>query len=51
VNFGLRNFLIFAGLYCLQVVRMIREERLLSEDPEYRTYQKQVRYRFLTRIF
>jgi len=50
-NFGLQNLLVFAGLYSLQVVRIIREERLLSEDPAYRTYRTRVRYRVLPGIF
>jgi len=50
-NFGLQNLLVFAGLYSLQAVRVIREERLLSEDPAYRTYRIRVRYRILPGIF
>jgi len=50
-NFGLQNLLVFAGLYGLQVVRIIREERLLSEDPAYSAYRTRVRYRVLPGIF
>lgn len=50
-NFGLQNLLVFAGLYCLQFARIIREERLLSQDPTYRAYRARVRYRFIPYIF
>jgi len=50
-NFGLQNLLVFSVLYSLQVVRIIREERLLVEDPAYRTYRIRVRYRLLPGIF
>ena len=50
-NFGLQNLLVFTGLYGLQVARIIREERLLSEDPQYRGYGTKVRYRVIPGIF
>ncbi|WER46722.1 isoprenylcysteine carboxylmethyltransferase family protein [Cupriavidus sp. WKF15] len=50
-NFGLQNLLVYAGLYSLQVMRISREERLLSEDPEYRRYRDKVRFRVLPGIY
>jgi len=50
-NFGLQNLLVYVGLYSLQAVRVMREERLLSADPAYRTYCTQVRYRIVPGIF
>jgi protein-S-isoprenylcysteine O-methyltransferase Ste14 len=40
-------FFIWNGIY---VVRALTEERHLSKDPAYRTYQKKVKYRFIPRI-
>lgn len=50
-NFGLQNLLVYAGLYTLQVMRISREEALLSEDPEYRLYREKVRFRVLPGIY
>lgn len=50
-NFGWRNLLVYAGLYVLQIGRLLREERLLSDDPEYRAYQADVRYRVIPGVF
>lgn len=44
-----------AGLYScaflLQVARLLREERLLSEDPAYRAFAARVRYRLVPGVF
>ncbi|WP_341868087.1 isoprenylcysteine carboxylmethyltransferase family protein [Cupriavidus lacunae] len=50
-NFGLQNLLVCAGLYLLQYVRIYREEKLLSDDPEYRRYREKVRYRVLPGLY
>jgi len=51
VNFGLQNVLIFVGLYILQGVRIMREERLLSADPSYRAYRSRVQFRILPGVY
>lgn len=50
-NFGLQNLLVYAGLYSLQYVRINREEKLLSDDPEYLRYREKVRYRVLPGLY
>ena len=50
-NFGLQNLLVYAGLYVLQGVRIAREEKLLSDDPEYRAYRNKVRFRVFPGLF
>lgn len=50
-NFGLQNLLVYAGLYTLQVMRISREEALLSDDPEYRLYREKVRFRVIPGIY
>ncbi|VVE02470.1 methyltransferase family protein [Pandoraea terrigena] len=50
-NFGWRNLLVYAGLFALQIGRLLREERLLSQDPGYRGYQAIVRYRIIPGVF
>lgn len=50
-NFGLQNVLVYAGQFVLQAIRIAREEKLLSDDPEYRTYRSKVRFRVLPGIF
>lgn len=51
-NFSLRNLLVLMGLYGLQVVRMVLEERALSRAScEYRGYLGRVRWRFVPGVF
>ncbi|QYY33476.1 isoprenylcysteine carboxylmethyltransferase family protein [Cupriavidus pinatubonensis] len=50
-NFGLQNLLVYAGLYTLQVMRIRREEALLSDDPEYCRYREKVRFRVLPGVY
>ncbi|WP_181969926.1 isoprenylcysteine carboxylmethyltransferase family protein [Paraburkholderia sp. DHOC27] len=50
-NFGLQNVLVYAGQFALQVVRIGREEKLLSEDERYRAYQGKVRYRVIPGLY
>lgn len=51
VNFGWQNMLVYGCQFALQVVRILREERLLSADPEYRSYLRRVRYRVIPGVF
>lgn len=50
-NFGPQNLLVYAGLYALQAVRINREEKLLSDDPEYCRYRERVRFRALPGVY
>jgi protein-S-isoprenylcysteine O-methyltransferase Ste14 len=42
-----RNALLFATLYLFQAVRIAREERLLSMDPDYAAYRLRTKYRVI----
>jgi protein-S-isoprenylcysteine O-methyltransferase Ste14 len=46
-NFGYANLLILVCLYCMQVLRALREEKILSGDPAYLHYCEQTPYRFI----
>lgn len=50
-NFGLQNVLVYAGQFVLQGGRITLEEKLLSDDPEYRAYRDKVRFRVLPGFF
>ncbi len=50
-NFGPRNVLIVLMQWTVQVVRITREERLLSKDDTYRQYMSRVRYRLISGLF
>lgn len=50
-NFTLQNLVVYAALYAMQVYRILREEKLLSEDTAYATYRAQVRYRAIYGLF
>jgi protein-S-isoprenylcysteine O-methyltransferase Ste14 len=50
-NFGLQNVIVLAVHWCLQVGRIINEERLLSKDDTYLAYAKCVRYRLIAGVF
>jgi protein-S-isoprenylcysteine O-methyltransferase Ste14 len=51
VNFSWHNAAVFALLYGAQVLRIVREEALLSQDGDYRAYQRRVRWRLLPFVF
>lgn len=51
LNPSLFNLAIYAIAISLQIARLLREERLLSESPQYQTYLSQVRYRLLPGVF
>jgi protein-S-isoprenylcysteine O-methyltransferase Ste14 len=50
-NFGLQNILVYGGQFALQVVRIIREEKLLASDERYRAYKGKVHYRVIPGLF
>ena len=50
-NFGLQNLLVYGGLFALQGYRILREEKILSADAEYRAYCRKVRYRLIFGVF
>jgi len=50
-NFGPRNVLIVLMQWTIQLVRIMREERLLSKDDTYRRYMSRVRYRLISGLF
>ena len=45
------NLCVFVTLYAIQIPRILAEERLLSQDPEYQLYMKKVRSRLLPGLF
>ncbi|TAL57062.1 isoprenylcysteine carboxylmethyltransferase family protein [Pandoraea sp.] len=51
VNFDVRNCIVYGAQFALQAGRIWREERLLSDDEQYRAYRQQVRYRVLPGLF
>jgi protein-S-isoprenylcysteine O-methyltransferase Ste14 len=50
-NFTPQNLAVYAALYAMQIYRILREERLLSEDDAYADYRRQVRYRAIYGLF
>jgi protein-S-isoprenylcysteine O-methyltransferase Ste14 len=51
LNPSIWNFVVFATLYTVKIPRILAEERLLSQDPEYRRYMDQVRSRLIPGVF
>lgn len=51
VNFGLQNLIVYAIEISLQYVRIVREEKLLNTDENYRTYRSKVRFRVIPGVF
>ncbi|MEQ1825841.1 MAG: isoprenylcysteine carboxylmethyltransferase family protein [Pirellula sp.] len=51
LNPTLWNFCVFAALYSVKIPRILAEERLLSQDPEYQRYMDQVRFRLIPGLF
>lgn len=45
------NLTIYAAALMLQVLRILAEERTLSQDPKYKTYTLKVRYRLIPGVF
>ena len=51
VNFSWRNCAVIAVLYIAQVVRIVREEKVLCIEPAYRRYRERVRWRLVPGLF
>jgi protein-S-isoprenylcysteine O-methyltransferase Ste14 len=51
VMFSWWNLLIYAIGWAAQIKRLLAEERLLSEDADYRAYAAQVRWRLIPGVF
>lgn len=47
----LTNCLVYAIGWGAQILRLLAEERLLSQDPEYRAFMTKTRYRLLPGVF
>jgi protein-S-isoprenylcysteine O-methyltransferase Ste14 len=45
------NAVVYAVSYSLQIPRLLSEERLLAEDPRYRAYRTEVKFRLIPGIF
>lgn len=45
------NLCVFATLYAIQIPRILAEERLLGQDPEYKQYMQKVRSRLVPGVF
>lgn len=50
-NFGVQNLLVYGIQFSLQAGRIVKEEGLLSEDPQYVRYKASVRYRVIPGVF
>jgi len=48
---SLLNLVVYAIGWWAQILRLLAEERLLSEDPAYRAYMEKVRWRMVPGIF
>ena len=51
LNPTLWNLCVFATLYMLQIPRILAEERLLGQDPDYQQYMGKVRSRLIPGVF
>jgi protein-S-isoprenylcysteine O-methyltransferase Ste14 len=45
------SLILYATAFCVQIVRLLREEHLLNDDAKYRAFAAQVRYRILPGVF
>jgi protein-S-isoprenylcysteine O-methyltransferase Ste14 len=50
-NFGIQNVCVLAVHFGVQISRIVREERVLSNDRGYREYMSRVRYRLIVGVF
>ena len=48
---SIANSVLYASAFVFQVMRILREERILVRDPQYRDYAAEVRYRLLPGLF
>jgi protein-S-isoprenylcysteine O-methyltransferase Ste14 len=51
LNPSVWNFSVFAVLYAIKIPRILAEERLLSQDQDYRNYMTKVRSRLIPGVF
>lgn len=51
MNPSLWNTCVYVLCYAIQIPRILAEERLLCQDPDYLEYQAQVRYRLIPGVF
>ena len=51
VNVGIQNMIVYGCQFALQVGRILREEKLLSDDESYRAYRGKVRFRVIPGVF
>ncbi|OLL28528.1 isoprenylcysteine carboxyl methyltransferase [Burkholderia sp. SRS-W-2-2016] len=51
VNFGIQNVIVYGCQFALQVGRILREEKLLSDDERYRAYRSKVKFRVIPGVF
>jgi protein-S-isoprenylcysteine O-methyltransferase Ste14 len=49
--FSVHNSILYASVLLIDIARLLREERLLGEDPEYARYTGNVRYRLIPYLF
>jgi protein-S-isoprenylcysteine O-methyltransferase Ste14 len=50
-NWSHRNIALYVVIYFFQISRILAEERILSEDAEYREYRGRVRFRLIPGVF
>jgi len=50
-NLSIRNFIFIIVILAGQLLRSLSEEKLLSQDLQYRAYLKNIRYRFIPGLF
>jgi protein-S-isoprenylcysteine O-methyltransferase Ste14 len=48
---SLQNAALYAGVFAIEVTRLMREETVLGRDPAYGEYAARVRYRLLPGVF
>lgn len=49
--FSLHNAVLLATVYALQIARILREEKVLRQDPAYRRFMQRTRWRLLPGLF
>jgi len=45
------NFFVYIVTWTFHIMRIFAEERVLSQDPKYRTFQEKVHYRLVPGVF
>jgi protein-S-isoprenylcysteine O-methyltransferase Ste14 len=50
-NFGIANLVILFAIIACDVMRILAEEKVLAEDPEYRAYMQKVRWRLIPYVW